>query len=712
MTDEIKNVEDKVLKTQIESYKEHNDGYLDPSGEYPKNRYINKISTNISATGGEINELYYGGGDKGLDLKLKKLKSSEYPHCKVEQTPTGHVTEIDDTPGRERMLFKHCTGAGVEMRPDGSVIVTSRDNMITICGGDQKVIIEGDGQITYNGNLTLNVTGDYNVKVGGDYNVTVAGDHSEHIRGSQGSRVEKVREHTTVESFTNYIMGVRTETNFSDYNIFTKGEQLNATEGNSNLFTNEKLYLTGKKEGIFSSDDMNIAANTLSVFGASGTIGGDGIIMYNYNMYTGNSIVATDTVTTGTLYSQTANVEDHIETPVVVGSLAGTASKANSSPVGPGGSVGSPGASHVTVDTSATANPTSGILSDYLNKTEKGYKTTIVDNGDFLKNQIDKTQDYGGLSSYPLDTDAVRSKLRSMGNLKNEQFVGRVVSEGILDPSFTNAFPGNIGRIVSVDNITNRGFTPLGNSSHGLSKKFKNENTIENIQTNVLPNPYYNPENQSKITPYVKLAPGITLAKYLGGYGDPNTFTHLTNRNDRLSLAKQYYLQAQAMLSIDQNEGFFKHKRLIVAEGYYKPRPEEDNEKGDNLNFLKNTGEAVVYELLDNEGNMAYEATFDLAVYWKETLQFDKLILDYDTYSGKLNVQVILIMPKINDPWVVTYRNQIETRYNNFVQSTGEFIECIPSPIHDLADTNLGQSYSGEIGLNNAPHTTNTTGPI
>ena len=109
------------------------------------------------------------------------------------------------------------------------------------------------------------------------------------------------------------------------------------------------------------------------------------------------------------------------------------------------------------------------------------------------------------------------------------------------------------------------------------------------------------------------------------------------------------------MLSIDQNEGFFKHKRLIVAEGYYKPRPEEDNEKGDNLNFLKNTGEAVVYELLDNEGNMAYEASFDLAVYWKETLQFDKLILDYDTYSGKLNVQVILIISNSHYCSIVWY---------------------------------------------------------
>ena len=42
-------------------------------------------------------------------------------------------------------------------------------------------------------------------------------------------------------------------------------------------------------------------------------------------------------------------------------------------------------------------------------------------------------------------------------------------------------------------------------------------------------------------------------------------------------------------------------------------------------------GQAVVYELLDENGETNPEITFDLAAYWKDNLQFEKLILDYDT---------------------------------------------------------------------------------
>jgi len=55
------------------------------------------------------------------------------------------------------------------------------------------------------------------------------------------------------------------------------------------------------------------------------------------------------------------------------------------------------------------------------------------------------------------------------------------------------------------------------------------------------------------------------------------------------------------------------------------------------------------------------------------------MILDYDAYdpSGSLNVQIILIMPEVRPPWVVKYDNNIETRFNNFVQSTNELIEVV-----------------------------------
>lgn len=194
-----------------------------------------------------------------------------------------------------------------------------------------------------------------------------------------------------------------------------------------------------------------------------------------------------------------------------------------------------------------------------------------------------------------------------------------------------------------------------------------------------IPDPAYNPEFQPKITSRVKLAPGIAMSKFLGGYGDQVTLSHIATEEEKLEIAKHFYMHAQAMLTIDKHKGEFADFRLIVAEGLYR---KGDNEVLDpnSINYKMTKGQTVVYELLDNEGNSNLEKTFDLAVFWKDNLQFDKLILDYDTYNpnGSVNAQVILTMPQISALWQIEYKNKIETRFNNFVQGTNELIEIKP----------------------------------
>ena len=132
-------------------------------------------------------------GDIPLDLGIKEQRPSEFPFNQVQETPSGHVIEMDDTPYGERILIKHRKGAGVEVRADGTVIVASKQNKIEVTGGDQNTIVEGNGNLIYKGNLNLVVTGDFNVDVGGDYNVNVAGDHKESIednyRRTVGNRI-------------------------------------------------------------------------------------------------------------------------------------------------------------------------------------------------------------------------------------------------------------------------------------------------------------------------------------------------------------------------------------------------------------------------------------------------------------------------------------------------------------------------------------------
>ncbi len=201
------------------------------------------------------------------------------------------------------------------------------------------------------------------------------------------------------------------------------------------------------------------------------------------------------------------------------------------------------------------------------------------------------------------------------------------------------------------------------------------------LKVDIVPDAQYDPTFQPTITGRTRLAQSITLSKFLGSYSDPNTLNHLTNA-DKLLLAKQYYLHAQVLQSINSSPGLrgvkgFEKFRMIVSEGYYREGPDEDLDVTDGINYLKTNGRAVVYELIGQDGKIAFDKTFDLAVYLKNNINYDKLILSYDSYNpdGSLHVDIVLIMPEIISPWNVTYNKIIETRFNNSVQTTGELLE-------------------------------------
>lgn len=451
------------------------DGFKDPQRVFPRKEYINVASTNLAARGIIRNELYLGGGDQGIGLDLNDTVSSQYPYNQVRETISGHVTEIDDTPGNERMLFKHRTGAGIELRADGTVIVSSVNNTVRISGGDEKVIVEGDGEISYNGNLTLNVSGDFDLRVGGDFNVHVSGDEDKDIRGSHRTKVHRNHETTIKKNKSSYILGSTTETVFGNENSFIKGSHKKLIEGNNDQYTGGILTMTAEDEVVLSSPNINIGASSLTVIGDSGTMGGENIIAYNYNMYTGHSITAGDTVSTTTVIaSETMTSKEFI------GSLTGNADTATQSgsagtagALGGGGSAGTKvTGTAASIDTKQTVKTDNIIMDDYLNLSNKGVRRVSIDNGDILKNQIDKSVDYGGISARRLTTPEVRSKLRDPITLANQKFVGAQIAEGKLSGNYINPTPPSIGRTVANEGGVKRGYTPIGNSSRGRTKRF------------------------------------------------------------------------------------------------------------------------------------------------------------------------------------------------------------------------------------------------
>jgi len=405
-------------------------GYDDPSLSFPKKEYLNTSSTNKAARGLKINKVHTGGGYKNISLDLKELSPSIYPYNQVSETVSGHITEIDDTPGAERMMFRHRTGSGVEMRADGTVIISSTSNTVRVTCCDEKVIVDGDAEMIYNGNLTLQVAGNFDVVVGGNYNVTVGGNKNDEVRGSHKQQVRKTQKTIVTEHQSNFVGGTQTETILGDANKIIKGNVKQIVEGGFDFYSGDDITMTAEDTIVMSADNTNIAANDMTVIGASGTIGGAGITHYGNTFH---------------------------------GSLNGVANGANVA-----GGLGPPGSQTIT----STVQATSGIMNDYLHNSSFGIREVSVDPGNILKGSFDRTTDYGGVANRELTVSEVRSKLRDRNTLNNRKFIGAMIAEGKLNPKYIQASPAKIGRTVGLDAEPRRNTAPIGNRAD-VTKRFK-----------------------------------------------------------------------------------------------------------------------------------------------------------------------------------------------------------------------------------------------
>ncbi len=622
-------------------------GFGDPSGEFPRQMYFFAPTTNLAARGRMRHELAAGGGMDGLSFGLPPMIESQYPYNDVYETISGHVVEYDDTPGGERILIRHKSGSGVELRADGSIVMKTEANVVTSVAGSSALIVEGDVSIQANGNMTLKVAGDLNIDVGGNINVNAGGDKKENISGASRENVGGAKGSIVRGSRSSTTVGTVTDTALGGKNDIIKGNARMTVQGTFTQGVSGASKMTSESEMIMSTPNMNIAASDLSVFGASGTIGGAGLVHYGRTFY-------------GTTFH---------------GDLEGTARFAvnaditNSQTYGEA-STGSALGYSVTSDATASAAADASTMDAYLNQSAYGTIKITIDEGDYIKNMIDRTADYGGVSSKTLNTREVRSKLRDPATMENSQFVGTAVSSGALSSTYSKPAPTGVDRIQSPSTGTVR--TPQEPIVARLATVDRFRPAKASNVTSATVDPAFDPTNASSITPQTVLGKGITLAKFLGGIGEKVTLAHIPTLEEKYNIARQFALQTPAISMVLNNKGEFKNHRLVIVEGLYKKGDQETLTPG-SLNERATRGEVVVYELHDASGKPDLNKTFELATLWKDSIQFDKLSLSYDTFdpSGELACQIILTMPPVDAKYNVKtgrFANQVETLFNNKVQ--------------------------------------------
>lgn len=103
---------------------------------------------------------------------------SKYPYNKVMTTEGGHVVEIDDTPGQERIHIFHKSGTYVEIDSEGTRVDKTVGDQYSIMVGDHDVRILGDLDIEVNSNARVQIDGNADVVVYGNLDARVFGNTS------------------------------------------------------------------------------------------------------------------------------------------------------------------------------------------------------------------------------------------------------------------------------------------------------------------------------------------------------------------------------------------------------------------------------------------------------------------------------------------------------------------------------------------------------
>lgn len=670
-------------------------GYDDPRGEYPTPKYWNSPSLNKEVTGEEKTAVEVGGGDIGIDAfgEIDDEIPSEYGRIQVQETPGGHKIIMDDTPGGERLILKHRTGAGISIAANGSVNIRSTNNMVISVDANGGIIVEGNLNISsknlkvdVTGDLDLNITGDWNTTVAGNKNETVYGHHRTTVSGNMSETVSGSKSETVVQSQTNTILGTCTDV--------VKGDRRNTTGGN--LFQSTGGNFKGSAQGEYTvaAPSMNMSAADMTIIGAGGTIGGENIIMYNYNMYAGHSVYAGDTFSapTGNI-TRLNGTSAHYTT--FHGSLSGTASSALAANVaagvgGGGATVTTSTATNVDNDTRASYKPDADLMGKILSYSTRGINEVSIDAGDYIKNKIDRTAVMGGIANRKLTPEEARMKLKDNINSNNEDFIASLVADGsVSETYFSSKVPPAVGRSYSGSGSVS--FAPAGDYTYASSTGANKYITGTRDFLGFSPDPQYNPQDADprkgplSIDGKTLVGNGIPISTFLGSKGGSTNLAHLVTLEERQALARQLLLQAEVLKIAKQNQYQFRRFRAVVAEGVYKKASGETLES-ESVTALAQTGRAITYELYDANNKSYNEVTYEFAEYLAEYLTgYDKIILSYDTLdprSSSMQSQVTVIMPEVDQYFKIVGKSKpdfgLKTIYNGKSLSETDLVEVDP----------------------------------
>jgi hypothetical protein len=181
-----------------------NVGFNDPAGKYPKEAFVGEADTNRLARGvtedtivakkkEDLDEMETASGVGGGIVKEPETPyAAAYPYNKVKESESGHIIEVDDTEGSERIHIYHKSGTFIEVHPDGSMVRKVKGSNHEVFLTDNNIHVKGTCNITVDGDSSILTKGESVIKsestqiIEGE-NVEIKATNSVSINGGNGA---------------------------------------------------------------------------------------------------------------------------------------------------------------------------------------------------------------------------------------------------------------------------------------------------------------------------------------------------------------------------------------------------------------------------------------------------------------------------------------------------------------------------------------------
>jgi len=197
---------------------------------------------------------------KGLKIDTSPYTSAEYPYNHVHESESGHISEIDDTPGGERLYRQHKSGTYEEIVADGTKTVKVFGDNYELTAGANNVFVKGNINLTCSGTKRERIDGDYILEVGGDFTRKIHKNEQVKIGATGGGNLEEeiIGNHGfNIANAMSGAIGVTGTGTAKDCDITIGGKETRSVGGTYDITATDNYQITSLKSvGILATENL------------------------------------------------------------------------------------------------------------------------------------------------------------------------------------------------------------------------------------------------------------------------------------------------------------------------------------------------------------------------------------------------------------------------------------------------------------------------